>query len=601
MRPLAPRYRRFAELDGSHPLRDAVPGGYVDYETRRRPGRVLYFNFDLAREMGLIPSRHPDRLEPELERAVLDTFSVVIVNEWDRENGVRVPRSQRRPGRYMATRYLQLQHPSRTGRTSGDGRGLWFGTLRHRGTTWDVAGCGTGVTRLCPATALEGRFFRTGNDAASYGCGTASHEEGLATALMSETFHRSGFATERTLAVISCDDGFAIHVRAARNLLRPSHLFLWLKQGDRERLRGAVELHARRMADNGDWPRFRSRAARYRRLADDAARTFGRLAATFEREYVFCWLDWDGDNILLDGGIIDYGSVRQFGLYHAEYRYDDGPRWSTTLAEQRRKARELVRTMVQVREFLLTGRKPPLRSLNRDPALRLFDREYRETRDRLLLRGTGLPDDACRAVLRHGRDALRRFDRAHAHFERARSARGPVQVADGVSWNAIFSTRDVLRELPERVLTTGGPLPAREFVDLAASTYASRRDRRLTPHRRRMASLFQRAWLELIEVAARRTGRTVPVLLVQTARRSRTINRRDRITGDAIAWGAARLARQRRRLGPRVGEVIRRFVREQSTDPADAPAAAPRGAPSQDVRRALRGLMELTETCRYGL
>lgn len=26
-------------------------------------------------------------------------------------------------------------------------------------------------------------------------------------------------------------------------------------------------------------------------------------------DYIFVWLDWDGDNVLVDVGIIDYGSV----------------------------------------------------------------------------------------------------------------------------------------------------------------------------------------------------------------------------------------------------------------------------------------------------
>jgi uncharacterized protein YdiU (UPF0061 family) len=134
----------------------------------------------------------------------------------------------RLPGTYMATRYLQLQHPGRTGRTSGDGRGVWNGSVTHRDTRWDVSSCGTGVTRLCPATAEEGRFFKTGNNDSSYACGTSSLEEGLSSALMSETFHRNGIATERVLAVIALANGYAITVRAAPNLIRPSHFFVWL-------------------------------------------------------------------------------------------------------------------------------------------------------------------------------------------------------------------------------------------------------------------------------------------------------------------------------------------------------------------------------------
>ncbi len=81
-----------------------------------------------------------------------------------------------------------------------------------------------------------------------------------------------------------------------------------------------------------------------------------------EDEYIFCWLDWDGDNMLMDGGIIDYGSIRQFGLCHHRYRYDDVERFSTNLKEQKKKARYLVQTFVQLVDFVRTGQKKDVRS-----------------------------------------------------------------------------------------------------------------------------------------------------------------------------------------------------------------------------------------------
>ena len=48
--------REVQEIDGRHPWRDVSPDGYIDYQARYRPnGRVLFFNFSLAKEMGLIP------------------------------------------------------------------------------------------------------------------------------------------------------------------------------------------------------------------------------------------------------------------------------------------------------------------------------------------------------------------------------------------------------------------------------------------------------------------------------------------------------------------------------------------------------------------
>jgi hypothetical protein len=167
-------YDRFRRLDGSHPLKQAVPEGYVDYPVRSRSdGKVFYFNFGLARDMGLIPRGHPDELTRGLSQAILRSFSLQILNEYDRIHHPELM-TVARPTMYMATRYLQLQHPSRKGITSGDGRSIWNGCLSGGNGTWDVSSCGTGVTRLSPATGRENRFFRTGEKNASYGSGLPS-------------------------------------------------------------------------------------------------------------------------------------------------------------------------------------------------------------------------------------------------------------------------------------------------------------------------------------------------------------------------------------------------------------------------------------------
>jgi hypothetical protein len=595
-------YARFREIDGSHALKRAVPDGFVEYRARRlRNGDVVYFNFALAREMGLVSRRHPDRMNEQLRRAILDTFALVIVNEYDIRRGTRFSKRDLLPNRYMATRYLQLQHADRLGRTSGDGRSVWNGSLTHRGVTWDLTSCGTGVTRLCPATAEKDKFFKTGSNAASYGCGTATLEEGLASALMSETFHRNGIATERVLAVIELENGFAINVRAGRNLLRPSHFFLHSKQGRLSDLRGSIDCFIARQMANGEFPKLRGNA-RYRFLAEEMARKFARVAATFEREYVFCWLDWDGDNILADGGIIDYGSVRQFGLYHREYRFDDGPRWSTTIPEQRGKARLIVQNFAQIRDFLIEGKRSPLRSFACDPVLRRFDAEFDATRDRLLLRNVGYTPKQQRLLLERARPLVRRFERAHAYFERARSARGPRKVNDGIVWNAVFSTRDLLRELAPRYLQDYASLPAEEFLRVALSSYASRNDRRPNSHRRRKAVEFQQTYLGLIRRAAALECRPLPSVLKQVAERSAVINRFDRITGDSALYAARKLLRQRRQLSSdALYELVDRFVRHQTLVPDLRGDRGPDPFAHPDVKRIFDSLLALTAECRHGL
>ena len=64
----------------------------MDYRVRYRPhGRVLFFNFPLAKEMGLVKTEAPDVLEKALETAILETFSLQIINEYDLQQHNKIP------------------------------------------------------------------------------------------------------------------------------------------------------------------------------------------------------------------------------------------------------------------------------------------------------------------------------------------------------------------------------------------------------------------------------------------------------------------------------------------------------------------------------
>jgi len=369
-------------------------------------------------------------------------------------------------------------------------------------------------------------------------------------------------------------------------------------------LRGVADHFAARQIANGCWPKLPRGSRRYRYLADEVARTLARVTATFEREYVFCWLDWDGDNILADGGIIDYGSIRQFGLFHREYRFDDVQRMSSTLTEQRAKARGIVQNFAQIRDYLIDGNCAPLRSFANDPILELFDREFDHTKRELLVANLGFDSEQTRQLLAHAGPLVERFSKAHAYFERARSSRGPRPVTDGITWNAVFSVRDLQRELPQRFLIQASPIPAAEFLEIAASGYASPRDSRSTPHRARMANQFQRAWLEMFVEAARLTRQTPGEVLAGVAERSARINRYDRITGDSIEYATSRLVRNRRKItSANMYDVIERFVHHQILNPTDrdcVPVFRP-GPSQRSSRRVLDSLVRAMEFYRHGL
>src|SRR6266513_3101651 len=354
-------YEKFKEIDGTHPWRDVSPDGFIDYQARyRSQGRVLYLNFPLAKEMGLIPADHPPTINKELEQVILETFSLQIINEYDLREGKKYPPESIRPHPFMATRYLQTQHRNRQGKTSGDGRSIWNGYLKTKHLTFDVSSRGTGATILSPGAQKSDGAVKTGDESYGYSSGLADLDEMLGSAVMSEIFYRQGIPTERCLAVIGFPDGTAIGVRSAPNLIRPAHIFRYLKQGRHSELKASVDYFIQRQVENGFWEIPPEPHAGYEKALDYVARAYGKMAAVLEEEYIFNWLAWDGDNLLASGAILDYGSIRQFAAKHDKYRFKDVDRYSASLREQRRCARLIVQVFAQAVGFILTGVKENL-------------------------------------------------------------------------------------------------------------------------------------------------------------------------------------------------------------------------------------------------
>src|SRR6266566_2218396 len=273
-------YEKFKELNGSHPWREFSSDGYIYYQAHYRPkGRVLYFNFPLARELELIPFDHPPTINKDLEQAILETFSLQIINEYDLKLGKKYPIESVKPLPYMATRYLQTQHRNKQGKTSGDGRSIWNGYLQTSKLIFDISSRGTGATMLSPGAQKSDGVIQTGDESYGYSSGLAELDEMLGGAVMSEIFYRQGIPTERCLAVIGFSDGSAIGVRSAPNLIRPAHIFRYLKQGRHAELKASLDYFIARQVSNGEWTLPRQPRERYRRVLTYLARAYGKLAA----------------------------------------------------------------------------------------------------------------------------------------------------------------------------------------------------------------------------------------------------------------------------------------------------------------------------------
>jgi uncharacterized protein YdiU (UPF0061 family) len=596
-------YENFKTLDGQHPWREVSPGGFIDYHARSRSGgRVIYFNHALARELDLIPQNHARRLTPTLEKVILDVFSLQIVNEYDQAHPETWDPKTVRPHPYMATRYLQLQHKDKRGKTSGDGRAIWNGIIRTDRMCFDVSSRGTGATRLSPGAQIADGPVKTGDDTWGYCCGRADLDEMLGTALMSEIFYQSGLPTERTLAIIDYGDGTAIGVRTAPNLIRPAHIFRYLKQGRHVESKESLDYFIRRQEQNGVWklPSRRTPKLRYRRALSYIAGSYGKLAALLEEEYIFNWLCWDGDNMLASGAILDYGSIRQFAAKHDKYRYDDVDRWSSSLTEQRYWARELVKAFAQAFEFAITGRKRNLRRFKDHPCLREFDRAFDRERDFRMLWRIGFEPEQIQRLQKVAATEIRDLRRALAFFEDQKVARGIEKVTDGVTHRPVFLIRNLLRRLPTYYVADaasqyGALMPPGEFCQIMAASYVSKRDLLMTPARAARARNFQKCYQRLIS----RAGDYEQVLKT-IVERSAVINHPHRMTGDGLIWIVAEVMKMKDKLsGDELQAAMDAFIESQILIPGRWRPISPEELEGVSLKsRLLRAIQHDLEECK---
>ena len=593
-------YPVFENLNGEHPLKSETLDSFVDYQVRtRRKGALRFFNFDLAKKLGLIPQGHAEELNSELEAEILETFGIVIINEFDQLKERKFPPEDIRPNKYMATRYLQLQHPNKQGKTSGDGRSIWNGSLKHKGITYDISSCGTGATSLSPATAIKGRFFETGNSKMSYGCGYSEIDEGLGTLFFSEVLHKNGISTERVLAIIEYEDEYGITVRVHPNLLRPSHLFNHVKQANYPALEAMVEYYIKRQESNGEWKDVpQGKNARYQYFLEKQILAFAKTAAKYEDEYIFVWMDWDGDNVLMDGGIIDYGSVRQFGLFHSEYRFDDGPRFSTSILEQKHKAKYMVQTFAQITDYLITKKRRPIKEFRHHDAMKKFEQHFEECKRRNLLYKIGLTSEQSTHLLQSHAGTVKNFLKAFSYFERAKSHIGPIEVSDGINWNAIFCMRDVLRELPQRYLQKPEPISKEDFIEIMRSTYATKKDLKLNTYRNKRITEFQTFYWDLIKTCAEKEAVPPSQALQKIIIRSSIINRYDRVTGDSVTHIVDGIMAKRTKLKPKdIYRILKNFSEYQDLNPE---RKNPLDA-DKDRSKLMREIVEIVKDYREGL
>ncbi|HSL53363.1 MAG TPA: protein adenylyltransferase SelO family protein, partial [Pyrinomonadaceae bacterium] len=364
--------------------------------------------------------------------------------------------------------------------------------------------------------------------------------EMLGSAVMSEIFYRQGIPTERCLTVIGFADTSAIGVRTAPNLIRPAHMFRYLKQGRHEELKASVDYFIDREVENGFWEIPTDPKERYTKALDYFARSYAKLAAILEEEYIFNWLSWDGDNMLASGAILDYGSIRQFAAKHDKYRYNDVDRYSASLAEQRGWARSLVQVFAQAMAFIQSGEKESLDNFKNADCLRVFDEAFENERDQRLLWRIGFTPEQITYLMNNARKEIRDLDRSLRYFEDRKVKKGIEKLPDGFTHSPVFLIRNLLRLLPayyvaqtiSRADDKSAYMPDDIFCRIMAASYVGKRDLKPTTSTTAHVQGFQECYLRLVAAL----GGPFDMILKTLQERSAVINHRHRITGDAVTW-----------------------------------------------------------------
>lgn len=557
------KYDNLKKLNGHHPWMNHVPEGCLVYPVRRiANARVKYFNFYLAKEMGILPKDHPHNLNKNLEEALVETFAIRIINEYDYLHSRAWPSQGVQNSRYMATRYLQLQHPNKRGETSGDGRCLWNGLWTSpNGMQWDVSSRGVGVTALAPGVVEAGKPLQSGSEEFGYGCGMAEMDELVASTIQSEIFARQNIKTERVLVIVDIGHGLGIGVRAAPNLIRPAHFFSFLKQNRHEPLRRSVDYFLDRQLRNGEW-NINTLKKKWTQVGERWAADFADFAARLDREYIFAWLDWDGDNVLANAGIIDYGSIRQFGLYHEGYRYDDVDRFSTNLSEQKAKARQIVQVFSQTLSFIETERREAIANFKNSDMVLFFDERLARKQREYFLEHVGYSASESRLLLNRFQKQVDALFDIHQELERAKVSAKTKKVEDGVIRPALFNMRKLLREWPARLEKFG--VSHREQTELLyrwlIAEETPREDRKKWRNWQAKLDQWQSAYLNLLMCL----GNNKTEVIKGLCKRSYGLNHPMRMTGNSLIHIVESLQRSPY-LQDRVDELIRVQVeREQS-------------------------------------
>jgi hypothetical protein len=441
--------------------------------------------------------------------------------------------------------------------------------------------------------------LKPGNEEFGYGCGLAEIDELYSSTMMSEILHNTGYKTERMLVVIEHPGGYGIGVRAGANLFRPAHLFMHLKQGNYSALKRATDFVIQRQVDNGEWDINPKSTKKYNYMLDALTDEFAEFTAHLERDYIFAWLDWDGDNVLVNAGIIDYGSIRQFGVRHDQYRYDDIERYSTNLNEQKGKAKLMVQVFCQLTDYLNHKERRPLKEFSNHPMIKKFEEAYEYYILERFLFQLGLDKKLRKKLLLKRRSTIENLYQTFYKLETLKTHQPKYFVEDGINRPPRLNMRKFITLIAsDFLLNQKINKTTEELYHECLIEEHFDKDREISYHLKNNIEEFIINYKGLMSFLIKDKENDLKIVnKKQTLNRIKMINSPKRITGNALVFIVNELLekKQKNYQQKEIQDIMEKFIVDQSLNPEGHRPRRPPKASSNKTKSLMRTVLSILD------
>jgi hypothetical protein len=221
-------------------------------------------------------------------------------------------------------------------------------------------------------------------------------------------------------------------------------------------------------------------------------------------------------------------------------------------------------------DYIKNEKKRSIDDFKNHHSLQSFDKRFFDFKNRNILTKMGFTSKSAEYLLESCRKDVEDFRSDFTYFEMAKSVKGLQKVPDGINWNAIFCMRDILRELPQILLSRGinETISEVEFLDIIKSSYATKKDLKRSFRRDLKIKSYQKNYLKLINKVALKFKLPSPKVLLDVSMRSSVINKYDRVTGDSITTIVQKVMNKRPKLNAgEINDILKEFTEYQNLNP----------------------------------